>query len=164
MAKREREPEQKPGCHFQKPGWKRDFREKKGTKTERKRGENMISGSKIPFQAGKLTRNRKRRPGLETGKAPVFLGTNPEQKAERKRGENGISGSKNQFKAGKGTGTKTGLPFSETGDKTGFLREKKGTKVERKRGENRISGSKFQFKTGKGTRNRKKFSLSVINN
>ena len=52
---------------------------------------------------GKGTRNRKRRPGLETGDAPVFLGTNPEQKTERKRGE--ISGSKGKG-TGKGTGTK----------------------------------------------------------
>jgi len=94
------------------------FEEKKGTKTERKRGENKIFESKIQFKAGEGSGNRKRRPGLETGNAPVFLGTNAEQKTERKRGENRIFGSKNQFKAVKGTGTKTGLPSSETAPKT----------------------------------------------
>ena len=87
------------------------------SKVERKRGENRISGSKNQFKAGKGTGNRKRRPGLETGKAPVFLGTNPEQKAERKKGENRISGSKNQFKAGKGTRNREREPETGKGNR-----------------------------------------------
>ena len=54
----------KTGLPFSETGDKTGFlRKKKGTKTERKRGENRISGSKIQFKAGKGTRNLKKRPG-----------------------------------------------------------------------------------------------------
>ena len=70
----------KTGFPFSETGDETGFlRKKNGTKTERKRGENRISGSKIQFKAGKGTRNRigNQEPEKETGirekKSPGFL-------------------------------------------------------------------------------------------
>ena len=115
---------------FSKTGVKTGFlKKKKGTKMERKRGENRISGSKIQFKTGKGTRNRKRRPELETGKAPVFLGTNPEQKTERKRSENGITGSRKKWQSEKGNRNKNRVAIFRNRGQNGIFEEKKRNKT-----------------------------------
>ena len=78
-------------------------------------GQTGFLGTNPEQKAG--TRNRVKRPGLETGEKTGLLKKKKETKTERKRGQNRISGSKIQFQVGNGNLRQEREPGTGKGDR-----------------------------------------------